>query len=257
MLAADPVGACMVAARVEESGLPQAGPFELWSRGGPEESLCFSGPSLMPINGSWDDMRAFAERAQRSPRTVSSIVGRRELALPLWQQLEPFWGPAREVRTEQPLLSRASIAPIKADPLVRRVAPAELDVYFAAAVAMFIEEVGTDPRAFDGGRGYRRRIAELIARGRAFARFEGDRVAYKCELAAVSAKVAQIQGVWVSPELRGQGLGGEGTATVVNEIVRSGRIASLYVNGYNRAARKAYARIGFKQVGTFATVMLD
>jgi predicted GNAT family acetyltransferase len=40
-------------------------------------------------------------------------------------------------------------------------------------------------------------------------------------------------------------------------IVGSGRIASLYVNSFNAVARAAYSRIGFKEVGTFATVLLD
>jgi predicted GNAT family acetyltransferase len=34
-------------------------------------------------------------------------------------------------------------------------------------------------------------------------------------------------------------------------------IASLYVNDFNTVARATYARIGFTQVGTFATVLLD
>jgi predicted GNAT family acetyltransferase len=40
-------------------------------------------------------------------------------------------------------------------------------------------------------------------------------------------------------------------------VVDGGRIASLYVNGYNTVARSAYDRVGFHQVGTFATVLLD
>ena len=40
-------------------------------------------------------------------------------------------------------------------------------------------------------------------------------------------------------------------------IVAGGRIASLYVNSYNTVARAAYAKVGFAQVGTFATVLLD
>ena len=40
-------------------------------------------------------------------------------------------------------------------------------------------------------------------------------------------------------------------------LIRSGRAASLYVNGYNTIARAAYARVGFAEVGTFATVLLD
>jgi predicted GNAT family acetyltransferase len=46
-------------------------------------------------------------------------------------------------------------------------------------------------------------------------------------------------------------------ATLASAVVRSGRIASLYVNDFNTVARATYARIGFKQVGTFATVLLD
>ena len=40
-------------------------------------------------------------------------------------------------------------------------------------------------------------------------------------------------------------------------IVGTGRIASLYVNNFNTVARAAYARVGFAEVGTFATVLLD
>ena len=37
----------------------------------------------------------------------------------------------------------------------------------------------------------------------------------------------------------------------------TGRVASLYVNNFNAVARAAYARVGFNEVGTFATVLLD
>jgi predicted GNAT family acetyltransferase len=63
--------------------------------------------------------------------------------------------------------------------------------------------------------------------------------------------------VWVHPDWRGRGLGAAGTAALARAVVRSGRTASLYVNAYNTVARATYARIGFTEVGTFATVLLD
>lgn len=258
VLDADPVATCMVAARVQDLGVePRSINGELWSRGGPDESLCFAGANLVPLRGDAGDLRAFADRASRFPRMCSSLVGRAELTLPLWDLLEADWGPAREVRADQPLLALAAESAVLPDPQVRLVQMDELDPYFAAAVEMFIEEVGADPRAGDGGRGYRRRVAGLIAAGRAFARFENGEVVFKAEVGSASRQVGQIQGVWVHPEHRCRGLGATGTAAVATAVIAGGRTASLYVNSYNLAARRAYDRIGFQQVATFSTVLLD
>ncbi|WP_081512615.1 GNAT family N-acetyltransferase [Nocardia donostiensis] len=253
----DPVASCMVAARLQEFGMDGRGLGELWSRGGPADSLCFSGVNMMPLRGNRDALRAFADRAVRWPRICSSLVGRQELTLPLWEMLAEHWGPARELRGAQPLLALRESALSIADPEVRQVRSEELERYLEAAIAMFIEEVGVDPRAGDGGRGYRRRVAGLIESGRAWARFEDGQVVFKAEVGAMSRRTGQIQGVWVHPEHRGRGLGTRGTAAVANAVVATGRTASLYVNDYNQIARRAYHAVGFRQIATFATVMLD
>ncbi|MEE2033147.1 GNAT family N-acetyltransferase [Rhodococcus chondri] len=257
-LARDPVAACMVAGRVEEFGLDHRRVGgDMWSRGGPEQSLCFSGANLIPLLGNPDDIRAFAERAVRGPRLCSSVVGRAEYALPMWEVLEPTWGPPREVRAEQPLLVLDREPLVEPDRQVRRVRPEELDAYLPAAISMFIEEVGIDPRSGDGGASYRRRVASLITAGRAWARFEHGEVVFKAEVGSQSSTVGQIQGVWVDPARRGGGLGTAGTAAVGVAVAASGRLPSLYVNSFNVHARAAYARVGFRQVATFSTVLLD
>jgi predicted GNAT family acetyltransferase len=254
----DPVGSCMVASRVAEFGIePGAIGGELWTRRRATESLCFAGANLIPLRGQLDDLHAFADKAMSTARRCSSLVGRTELVMPMWRRLESAWGTARDVREHQPLMA-LSTAPVCAlDPAVRPVRPEELDAYLVAAIDMFIGEVGIDPRIGDGGRGYRRRVAGLIAAGRAWARFERGQVVFKAEVGSQSPAVGQIQGVWVHPDWRGRGLGSAGTATLASAVVRSGRVASLYVNSYNTVARAAYARIGFTEVGTFATILLD
>lgn len=254
----DPVGSCMVAARVADHGLePNAIGGELWTRRGTDESLCFAGANLIPLRGAAADLHAFADEAMSATRRCSSLVGRADLVLPMWRRLETAWGPARDVRDRQPLMALTRYPSCDIDPEVRQVRPDELDDYLVAAVEMFIGEVGVDPRLGDGGRGYRRRVASLIAAGRAWARFEHGEVVFKAEVGSQSPGVGQIQGVWVHPEWRGMGLGARGTATVAAVIVSCGRVASLYVNDFNTVARAAYARVGFEEVGTFATVLLD
>jgi predicted GNAT family acetyltransferase len=258
VLDADPVGTCMVASRVAEHGIePSAIGGELWTRHDATGSLCYAGPNLIPLRGQQSDMHAFADKAMSTARRCSSLVGRAELVMPMWERLEQAWGEARDVRECQPLMALSSAPHCASDPTVRAVRPDELDAYLVAAIDMFIGEVGIDPRIGDGGRGYRRRVAGLIAAGRAWARFERGQVVFKAEVGSQSPAVGQIQGVWVHPDWRGRGLGTAGTATLASAVVRSGRTASLYVNSFNTVARATYARIGFQQVGTFATILLD
>jgi hypothetical protein len=263
ILDADPVASCMVSARVEVAGLePWRLGGEMWGadarplRGGRLEGLCFAGPNLVPLYGNQSALRIFADRAARRGRMCSSLVGPAEQVLGLWQELATDWGPAREIRDDQPLMAMSTMPLVPIDPLVRPVRPDELDRYLPAAIAMFIEEVGVDPCADDGGCSYRARVAELIGAGRAFARFEAGEVVFKAEIGSLAAAVGQIQGVWVHPDRRGHGLATQGTAAVVDRLVRGmHRSASLYVNGFNTPARAAYRRIGFRQVGQYATVL--
>src|SRR5271156_3172934 len=254
----DPGGACMGAAPVADHGLdPNSIGGELWTRRGADESLCFAGANLIPLRGGPADLTAFADEAMSGTRRCSSLVGRADLVMPMWERLEAGWGPARVVRDHQPLMALTNHPNCEIDPEVRQVRPDELDAYLVAAVDMFIGEVGVDPRLGDGGRGYRRRVASLIAAGRAWARFDRGHVVFKAEVGSQSPGVGQIQGVWVHPEWRGMGLGARGTAMLAAGIVGPGPIPSLYVNDFNTIARATYDRIGFVEVGNFATVLLD
>ena len=220
-------------------------------------SLCYSGANLVPICATPEAVRAFADRARRAGRRCSSIVGPAEATAQLWRLLEPSWGPAREVRAHQPLMVTDRLpAHITPDPFVRRVRKDEIDVLMPACVAMFTEEVGISPLAGDGGLLYQARVAELIGAGRSFARIEDGKVVFKAEIGAATPQACQIQGVWVAPEHRGRGLSETGMAAVLRYALADvAPVVSLYVNDYNTAARKAYTRVGFREVGAFMSVL--
>ena len=259
LLGRDPVANVFVASRVHAAaGQPWRLAGDLWGHttAGDLDGACWSGANLVPAEASADSLPVFAERARRQGRRCSSIVGPADLVLPLWALLEPSWGPAREVRDDQPLMATHGAAAALADPLVRPVRVDEIDQLLPACVAMFTEEVGVSPNGYDGGAVYRARVAELVRTGRAFARFDGDQVVFKAEIGAVTPEVCQVQGVWVHPELRGKGLSVGGMAAVV-ELARASiaPTVSLYVNAWNQAARHCYQRVGFHELGTFATVL--
>jgi predicted GNAT family acetyltransferase len=255
----DPVANVFVASRVRTVGLePLRLGGEMWGHlvDGRLDALCHAGANLVPVQAGPDAQRAFAERARRQGRRCASIVGPRAAVAPMWDLLEPAWGPARDVRPNQPLMSISAPSAVRPDPGVRRVRPDELDTILPACIAMFTEEVGVSPTVGDGGATYRARVAELIEAGRAFARIEDGQVVFKAEIGSATADACQVQGVWVPPELRGRGLSAGGMAAVVNEALRSiAPVVSLYVNDYNAAARATYRRVGFADAGTFMSVL--
>jgi predicted GNAT family acetyltransferase len=256
LLSRDAVAHCFVSSRVSRPD-PWRGDLLGFIDEGEVRSLLYVGANLVPVETTPQARAAFADHLRPRGRRCSSFVGPADEVLDLWRLLEPAWGPARAVRSRQLVMAADEDPAIRADAEVRLVRPEELDILLPACVAMFTEEVGVSPVGGGLGTAYRARVAELIAEGRAFAHIDPTgRVVFKAEVGAVSEGVCQVQGVWVDPALRGQGYGVSGMAA----IVRLARAAiaptvSLYVNDYNTAARKAYRRTGFREVGEFATVL--
>ncbi len=262
LLATDPVAACVLAGRVEAAGTgPASLGAPLWGigAGGTLDAVCLAGANLIPFavpGAERAAAAAFAERARRAGRRCSTIVGPAASVAPLWQLLEPHWGPARDHRPHQPLLAIDGAPAVTPEPRVRPVRPEELDTLMPAAVAMFTEEVGVSPLRLDGGAGYRARVADLIRSGQSLAWIQDGEVVFKAEIGAVSRAVCQVQGVWVAPGRRGRGIGAAGTAAVVEYARRAvAPVVSLYVNDFNTPARAAYERVGFRPVGSFASVL--
>ncbi|WP_030164181.1 GNAT family N-acetyltransferase [Spirillospora albida] len=259
ILDADPVANVFVGSRVHAAGLdPRRLGAQMWGypRDGRLESLCYAGANLIPIAAGPDATRAFADRARAQGRRCSSIVGPVDAVGELWDALAPYWGPARAIRARQPVMATSAVPDVAADDRVRRVRSDEFDIVYPACVAMFTEEVGVSPNTGDGGVLYRSRVAELIREGRAFARIEDGRVVFKAEVGAVTPHACQVQGVWVPPDLRGQGRSVAGMAAIVRLALRGiAPAVSLYVNSYNTRARAAYRRVGFTEVGTFTSVL--
>lgn len=256
ILAADPLTHCFVASRLEAVGPRLVSDMVVYAVDGRPHSALYLGANVIPVDTDEESREAFSTHLRRTGRRGSSMVGRAQEVLPLWDGVRAAWGAARDERRHQPLLSISTDSPVTPDPQVRRVRIDELDLLLPACVAMFTEEVGISPLSGGAGSAYRARVAELIRDGRAYARIQGDTVVFKAEVGASSSDACQVQGVWVSPEWRGRGLSVPGMAAVVQAARRDcAPLVSLYVNDYNTAARRCYRSVGFDEVGEFATIL--
>lgn len=258
IVAEDPVTNVFVGSRIDAGVLAPGGPGLLW--GWPADdpvALLHAGANLVPVATDAEPLPAFVEAAGRR-RTCQSIVGPSWIALPLWRALGERWGrtysQVRELRARQPVMATADAPRTIPDPRVRPITVADFDSYFRASVAMYTEEVGADPLAA-GDASYRSYCRWLVDLGRAYGIVENGRVIFKSDIGAASGSAAQIQGVWLDPALRGQGLSEPAMAAVTEYVLADYSIACLYVNDFNVRAVRCYERVGYQQVGEFATVL--
>ncbi|MFK0001560.1 DUF4081 domain-containing protein [Paenarthrobacter sp. NPDC090522] len=216
---------------------------------------CWAGANLVPVQLDPEWVGDVAAAAHQSGRRYASIFGPAETVLALYSRFEQLGHYAHEVRSRQPLLTISGAPAIPANPSLTFGTMADFELILPACAAMFEEEVGYSP--YLGGQDfYSRRVAGLIRQGHSLVHIDArGTVVFKAELGAVTQDVTQVQGVWMNPELRGRGQSAGYMAAVVNLSRTFAPVTSLYVNDYNSKARASYERVGFKQAGTFATVL--
>lgn len=259
----DPARHLFVAARIEESARTGSLSSVLGHRvDGELDSICWANANIVPVETDDSARAALAERMRRWRPSTASVLGPREEVLDLWDRLARHWGPPRAIRADQPLMTtrtKPSARGLEIDHRVRPAWDSEVDAVLPAATHMFTHEIGYPPYV-GSSRAYRAAVAGLIARRHTFVLVDQGEVVFKTDIGSLALGCAQLQGVWLTPRLRGRGLSGPLLAAVVDQVL-DGRVGpvtevSLYVNDFNVAALALYERIGFTTVGTFATVLL-
>lgn len=255
---ADPVANVFILSHLESTGTaaPTPGGANVLGvfDGDAMVGACWAGANLVPVQLAPALTGAVAAAAHRSGRRYASIFGPAPTVLALHGELENLGHVAHEVRADQPLMTIAGPPAVEPNWHLGFGQDADFDTILPACAAMFEEEVGYSP--YLGGRDfYSRRVAGLIHQGHSLVHVKGGEVVFKAELGAVTSDVTQVQGVWMNPSYRGLGLSAGYMAAVVLLAQKMAPITSLYVNDYNSRARATYERVGFRQVGTFATVL--
>ncbi len=264
LLAADPVANVFVSSRVEVGLLWPGSPATLygWPSDRPRH-LLHAGANLAPVFAACPErerdaaIAAFVD-AIGPHRWCQAIVGESGVTLALHRQLcrrGRGYAGEREIRPRQPLMMTRQVPDGIVEAPVRPISMDDFETYFAAAVAMYTEEVGVDPLAGGGRAGYRSHCQTLIQSGRAWGIVSDSRVVFKADVGISCGGVAQVQGVWLAPHLRGQGLAAAAMGSATRQILETHEVVSLYVNDFNTRAVKTYLRSGFTVAGEFATVL--
>lgn len=260
LLDEDPVATVLIRMALANGGMSlPAHALGYFDQSGELTAVCWNGTNIVPYGFTAAGLTALAKYLTSAGVTASSIVGPSDQVLALWELIAAKFPPPREIRRRQLSMVYQGKPQVPADSLVRQAKIGEGALIVPAAFAMFEEEVGYDPRSF--GNVYAKYVHQLVSAGHTFVRIQPHhgtpRVEFKADVGALSDQVAQIQGVWVAPELRNRGIGASAMVAVAQQVQAAfAPTVSLYVNDYNLPAVRAYEKAGFVTVGTYTTVLL-
>lgn len=251
----------LVRASVDNAGIGAMSALGLFDTGDHSiNALAWDSGNVIPLGFDESGLDMLAQSLLIRSRVCSSILGPADQVLGLWSRLEPEWGAPRSLRPRQFSMVTDKDSDVAPDPEVRRATMNDLPLVFPSAVAMFTEEVGYDPTLY--GNSYRNRVEALVSQGLTFVKTGLDasgqlRIVFKADIGALGGNVAQIQGVWTAPDLRGAGVATHAMAAVIALIRRDiAPTISLYVNDFNEPAVRLYNTLGFRAVDDWATVLL-
>lgn len=113
------------------------------------------------------------------------------------------------------------------------------------ARAVTLEDLGLDPLAFAPA-GFQQALRHRIVLGHEYLWVEGDRLVFRAALSVATPESVLVEGVYVPPELRGQGYGKAGMFALCAHLLKEHERVVLLVGEDNDAARRLYERLGFE-----------
>jgi GNAT superfamily N-acetyltransferase len=143
-----------------------------------------------------------------------------------------------------------------------------IDELTVLACDMVCEDLRLDANEVDR-RKYRLRMTERIVDGRAYmCRDEKGRAVFKCDLAVCGPEGALVEGVFTPKDLRGQGVATRAVWTLCKDLLSEDKrddgkvvrepvpFVALHVDERNKAARRAYEKVGFTHACDFRLVLM-
>ncbi|MEO8435644.1 MAG: GNAT family N-acetyltransferase, partial [Pyrinomonadaceae bacterium] len=131
----------------------------------------------------------------------------------------------------------------------------DLELVAPVHAQMAFEESGVNPLFVDP-EGFYRRCARRIEQQRVWVNVENGELIFKADVISDTPEVVYLEGVYVSPAKRGNGLGARCIRHLTNQLLAHTNSVCLLVNQQNAAAHACYQKAGYKLRDLYDTLYL-
>lgn len=198
---------------------------------------------------------AFARFALTRPRPKLIRGGRRVIER-FRQQFLSGGDTPYLVNDEILLIQRRSDAEANAVRDLRLATADDLHLLAEVNAGLIEAEGGANPLNYDPV-GFKHRLLDRIERGRVWVWRESERVIFKTDVMAETPEVVYIEGVYITPQERGRGLGVLCLVQLGKLLLQRANSVCLTVNESKHAAYSFYLKAGYEPHCEYSTVFLN
>jgi predicted GNAT family acetyltransferase len=218
------------------------------------EGVALIGHATLMETASSQALQAFAKTAQHCKQV--------HLIMCEENRIDQFWGyyavAGQEMRRACRQLLFELRWPIEASRHVSHLRLAtlkDLDLLIPVHAEMALGESGVDPREQDA-QGFLERYSRRIEQGRTWVLTEDGKLQFKADVVAETPDTTYIEGVWVNPEVRGQGYGKRCMSQLARMLLWRTKSICLFVNDENVDAQRFYKQVGYHLRTVYDTIFL-
>lgn len=258
-LAIRPVHTVVMKSFIQDNGLESAdnrGKFYGYRNSqGTLEGIALIGHTTLLESRSHDALMAFALTAKTSETPIHILMSDGNTTETFWQFYAAAGQKPRLVCTE--LLFEVNFPFLVQDCKwnVRKAKADELDQIAEAHAEVAFIESGVDPLKKDR-EGFLKRTLRRIEKERTFVVFDNGKLVFKADIIAETSDVVYLEGIYVAPEYRGQGVASSCLSALSLELLNRVQNICLLSNVEFKHAHRSFLKAGFKNTDCCQTIFV-
>lgn len=254
-----PVHTVVMTSFIQDNGLESAdnrGKFYGYrNQHGMLEGVALIGHTTLVEARSEDSLKAFSIIARQSETPIHLMMSDGSTIESFWKH---YTGDNRQPRLVcSELLFELSFPFFvqQCDWDVRLAAFEELEQIAAAHDEVAFIESGVSPMLKDR-EGFLKRCLKRIEQNRTFVVFENGRLVFKADIVAETSATIYLEGIYVAPEYRGQGIGSSCLSKLGLQLMERAENICLLSNVEFTGAHKSFSKAGFKNTDCCQTIFV-
>ena len=229
--------------------------FGYRNENGELEGVALIGHSTLIEARSEEALLAFAIEARRSETPINLMMSEGRVIERFWDYYKDDGAEPRHVFTEKLFELNFPFLVQSCEWNITTARPEEIDQIAEAHAEVAWIESGDNPLEKDSD-GFLDRCMRRIEQGRTFVVFEDGKLLFKADIVAETEKVIYLEGIYVSPEMRGRGIGPRCLSKLSTMLLEKAENICMLSNLKFESAHRSFEKAGYRSADCCTTIFV-